>query len=138
MVMITKSNCIICGKKLSGKQSIFCSTTCKNKKHQSYPAQKRRGIERKYYLVKIFGGECSRCGYSGNLAALSFHHQGGKEFKLDSRSLSNRRTSEIVKEMDKCILLCNNCHAEIHNPTLGLAKLSIEPTALTAELQARH
>jgi len=136
--MKKKSNCIVCNKKLLGKQTMFCSTSCKNKIHQSYPAQKLRGLERKYYLVKMFGGKCSRCGYSTNLAALSFHHKGGKEFKLDSRSLSNRRASEIAKEMRKCILLCNNCHAELHNPSLGLAKLSIEPTALTAELRARN
>jgi len=136
--MNKKSNCIVCGKKLQGKQTMFCSVDCKNKKHQSYSAQKLRGIERKYYLVKTFGGKCSKCGYSSNLAAFSFHHEGGKEFKLDSRSLSNRRASEIVKEMKKCILLCNNCHAELHNPSLGLAKLSIEPTALTAELRARE
>lgn len=132
------TNCIICLKVLSGKQTMFCSIKCKNKNHQSYPAQKQRGVERKFYFVNTFGGKCSRCGYSNNLAALSFHHEGGKEFKLDSRSLSNRKLSTIFQEINKCSLLCNNCHAELHNPTLGLANLSIEPTALTAELRAHE
>jgi hypothetical protein len=134
MVMNIESNCRICSKGLIGKQTLYCSIKCKNLAHQSYPAQKKRGIGRKLYLVKKYGGKCSRCGYSANLAALAFHHLGGKEFKLDARSLSNRKIDPILKEVAKCKLLCHNCHAEVHNPGLDLAKLSIEPTALTPEL----
>ncbi len=110
---------------------------CKNKVHQSYDAQKERALERKLYFVESMGGECSHCGYCGNLAALSFHHKGGKEYQLDSRSLSNRGISEVRKEIAKCELLCANCHMELHHSHLDVAKLSIEPTALTTELQAR-
>lgn len=85
----------------------------------------------------MLGGKCSHCGYAANLAALTFHHLGGKEFKLDVRSLSNRRIDPILAEVAKCRLLCHNCHAEVHNPSLDLAKLSIEPTALTTELPPR-
>lgn len=128
------SNCKICSTSLKGKQVLYCSTTCKNAFHQSYPAQKKRGLERKLYFVKKLGGKCSQCGYATNLAALAFHHQSGKEFKLDVRSLSNRKIDPIINEIAKCKLLCHNCHAEIHNPKLDLAKLLIEPTALTTEL----
>lgn len=128
------SNCKVCGNDLIGKQALFCSIKCKNALHQSYAAQKKRGLERKLYFVQKLGGKCSRCGYSANLAALAFHHLHGKEFKLDVRSLSNRKINPILKEVAKCKLLCHNCHAEVHNPSLDLAKLSIEPTALTTEL----
>lgn len=136
--MLKRSNCIVCDKVLIGKQSLYCSIICKNSVHQSYPAQKKRGLERKYYLVEKFGGKCKHCGYATNLAGLAFHHLGGKEFQLDARSLSNRKIGPILKEVAKCILLCNNCHAELHNPSLDLAKLSIEPTALTTELRPRQ
>ena len=112
--------------------------TCKNAVHQSYPAQKKRGLERKLHFLQQLGGKCSICGYATNLAALSFHHLGGKEFKLDARSLSNRKLAPILNEVAKCELVCHNCHAEIHNPSLDLAKLSIEPTALTTELRPRN
>ena len=135
--MKKRSNCRLCDSLLKGKQTQFCSINCKNKAHQSYPAQKKRGLDRKLSLVKACGGKCSRCGYAINLAALAFHHLGGKEFQLDARSLSNRKLEPILKEVEKCILLCNNCHAEVHNPSLDLAKLSIEPTALTTELHPR-
>ena len=65
---------------------------------------------------------------------MTFHHLSDKKYKLDVRSLSNRKIDSILLEVEKCRLLCHNCHAEIHNPSLDLAKLSIEPTALTTEL----
>jgi len=110
--------CKICGKKLTGRQTLYCSMSCKNKVHQSYPAQKKRGIQRKIEIVEMFGGKCSRCGYKKNMSALSFHHTDPKkkDFKLDVRSLSNRKFAYIQNELKKCILVCNNCHAEIHNP----------------------
>lgn len=128
------SNCSVCDKLLTGKQTLFCSLRCKNISHQSYSAQKRRGLERKLFLVRKLGGRCTSCGYAANLAALAFHHLGDKEFQLDVRSLSNRKAGPILAEVAKCKLLCHNCHAETHNPDLDLAKLLIEPPALTTEL----
>lgn len=121
--MNTKSNCSICKTELRGKQILFCSLKCKNAAHQSYPSQKKRGLARKLDLVAQLGGKCTSCGYNTNLAGLAFHHLHGKEFQLDVRALSNRKLDSVLKEMKKCILLCHNCHAEIHNPSLDLAKL---------------
>jgi hypothetical protein len=119
------SNCKICGKPLTGKQTKFCSSTCKNRDLQSYEAQQKRGLTRKLEIIKAAGGRCSLCGYHKNLAALVFHHTNpdGKDFKLDMRSLSNRKLEPILAEIDKCILVCANCHAELHNPHLNLDSL---------------
>jgi len=120
--MIKRSNCIVCGKPLLGRQTKFCSSVCKNRDLQSYEAQQRRGLARKLEIVKAAGGRCSICGYNKNLAALVFHHTetGSKDFKLDMRSLSNRKLEPILAEIQKCILVCANCHAELHNPHLNL------------------
>ncbi|MCA9374598.1 hypothetical protein KC725_05565 [Candidatus Peregrinibacteria bacterium] len=120
------TNCKICKKELSGKQRLYCSVKCKNRKHQSYPAQKLRGLKRKLKLVLMAGGECSKCGYAKNLSGLSFHHLDApeKDFKLDMRSLSNRTIEKVMNEFEKCILLCHNCHSEVHNPALDLEVLS--------------
>lgn len=123
LVMSNGSNCKVCNKKLIGKQTMYCSTLCKNSVHQSYASQKKRGLHRKLEFIKARGGKCSHCGYAKNLAGLAFHHLHGKEFKLDVRSLSNRKIEPILKELEKCTLLCHNCHAEVHNPNLDLAKL---------------
>ena len=123
--MKVESNCIVCGTVLEGRQTHFCSAACKNKYHQSYEAQKRRGLARKLELVNAAGGRCTLCGYSRNLAALTFHHAEAdeKSFKLDMRSLSNRKFEVVRAEVEKCILVCQNCHAELHNPHLDLANL---------------
>ena len=123
--MKIRSNCSVCGKPLAGRQTKFCSSNCKNKDLQSYEAQKRRGLARKLELVKSAGGHCSICGYHANLAALVFHHtdSNAKDFKLDMRSLSNRKLEPVLEEIDKCILVCANCHAALHNPHLNLDSL---------------
>jgi hypothetical protein len=123
--MKERSNCIIYGTLLRGKQTRFCSSACKNKYHQSYLSQKNRGLARKLKLIKAAGSCCSICGYRKNLAALAFHHTDSaeKDFKLDMRSLSNRGLESVLAELDKCILVCHNCHAELHNPHLNLDSL---------------
>jgi hypothetical protein len=123
-----KSNptCVVCERALSGRQRRFCSRHCKNadtnNRHQNYAAQKSRGLRRKLDLLDRHGARCRRCGYDRNLAALSWHHADPrkKSFSLDMRSLSNRSEAEIFREAAKCIVLCLNCHAEMHFPELSV------------------
>ena len=74
--------------------------------------------ERRNYLklkaVEYKGGKCSICGYNKNNGALDFHHKGKKEHSI-SRMISHlNKWESIKKELDKCDLLCSNCHREIH------------------------
>jgi hypothetical protein len=114
--------CTICSRPLKGRQIKYCSPTCKNKVNQSYGAQQARGLKRKIFIVKKLGGCCLNCGYNKNLSALVLHHKKPekKNFQLDMRSLSNRKQSRIDNELKKCILVCRNCHAELHNPKHNL------------------
>ena len=112
-------NCIKCNTELTGLQKKFCSKECKGKAHQynSYLAQQERGLSRKISFVKKLGGQCSVCGYKKNVSALDFHHvdPSTKKFQLDLRVLSNNKLSVLEEELNKCILVCSNCHREIHN-----------------------
>ena len=71
----------------------------------------------KRLCVEYKGGACNSCGYKKCIGALEFHHMDPsiKEFQLSSsaRSAFNDR---VKQELDKCILLCSNCHREQHCP----------------------
>ena len=71
--------------------------------------RKRKKIE----LVKYKGGKCERCGYDKTYEALQFHHinPSEKDFTISGKSYSLER---LKKEVDKCIMVCANCHIEIH------------------------
>ena len=94
-----------------------------------YDKQQKRAWSRKLELINLMGGCCSKCGYKENIAALEFHHTNPEEksFQLDARHLSNTSMDKILEESHKCVLLCSNCHREIHNPEQTL-KLLMEKT----------
>jgi len=125
--------CAECGRTLLGRQRKFCSRQCKNvlsnRTRQSYLSQHERGRRRKLSLLRQQGSACCNCGYARNSAALEFHHldPDGKSFALDLRSLSNRSWEAILVGSAKCILLCSNCHAELHNPDCMLPQTQTPP-----------
>ena len=59
----------------------------------------------------IFG--CSVCGYKKSLLALHFHHVGPKVNEVSKMFGYSRKN--IKKEIRNCILVCSNCHCEIHD-----------------------
>ena len=63
-----------------------------------YEMQQKRAWSRKLELIIKMGGECSKCGYKKNVAALEFHHidPSQKKFPLDSRHLSNTSMDKIL------------------------------------------
>ena len=67
----------------------------------------------KQKLVDYKGGKCEKCEYNKCIQALEFHHLDPKEkdFTISGKSWSFER---LKKEVDKCILVCNRCHTEIH------------------------
>ncbi len=71
--------------------------------------------KKKMIAVEAFGGKCCLCGYHKCLDALEFHHLEKSE-KEEKPSYVILRWSfkRAKKELDKCILVCSNCHREIH------------------------
>lgn len=68
---------------------------------------------KKISAIKYLGGECSSCGNS-NIFHLSFHHLDPTAKEDSIRHFLKRTWSKITAELDKCILLCRNCHQELH------------------------
>lgn len=67
----------------------------------------------KQKLVEYKGGSCEICGYNKTVWALDFHHldPNKKDFGIDSKIAG---LEKMKVEVDKCILVCANCHREIH------------------------
>lgn len=103
--------CKYCKNTATIGQSSFCSKKCQ---------RNFRVIKRKLASIKILGSKCSICGYSKNISALVFHHKdpSSKDFGLSARE-RDVKWSKYVEEIKKCILVCHNCHSELHNPHLN-------------------
>lgn len=71
----------------------------------------------KAQAVAYKGGKCSICGYDKCIQALEFHHlDTNKDFGIGDNGYT-RAWSKVKEELDKCILVCANCHREIHYMT---------------------
>jgi hypothetical protein len=108
---LKKRRCRECGHWFQPRQenARFCSARCCN---QSLLNRKRR--QTKHRCVAYKGGACERCGYNKCLAALDFHHP--RRNKKDFRMFGALSWSVTLRrELDKCQLLCANCHREAHD-----------------------
>jgi len=80
---------------------------------------KIRRFRAKSAAIMYLGGECEKCGWHGNQAALQFHHKDSAEKDFTIGNVANKSWDSIKKEMQKCILLCANCHAIEHSTKNG-------------------
>lgn len=83
-------------------------------KQELYANQIQRWIRRKKLAVQYLGGECSVCGYQKYYGALHFHHKDPETKDMTWTKLRLHSWDRVLQELDKCELLCANCHAEIH------------------------
>lgn len=99
-----------CCQSKTTETSKFCSKQCKNK---FYVNTKRKRTKTK--AIEYKGGKCEKCGYSKCNGALQFHHRDPKSKEFGIADYGYTRSWERTqKELDKCMLLCSNCHAEEH------------------------
>jgi hypothetical protein len=103
-----------------------------------FMAEKRRYRDRRIYLidavrkrrkklrdmaVRYKGGKCQICGYGRCQEAMEFHHLDGsmKDFGISHKGYT-RSWRRVKSELDKCIMLCANCHREVHAGLLQLPR----------------
>lgn len=83
---------------------------------------KRCQRRKKLFAIEQFGGKCEICGYDRCPGALAFHHKNPSDKEFTPSYVINSRSWENAKEeLIKCMLLCANCHAEIHYEELDLS-----------------
>lgn len=101
-------------RKYSNKPCSYCRSCSREKlQNKQYNDYKRLAVEYK-------GSKCICCGYSKCLKALEFHHVDPrkKDFNISQsmswRKYTSKSEEELKIELDKCVLVCSNCHREIH------------------------
>ena len=82
---------------------------------------RRRSKER---IVAAMGGCCQICGYRKCTSALALHHidPSQKDFSFGRMRAHPKAWIKIVVELRKCVLLCHNCHSELHDGVVELPK----------------
>lgn len=101
--------CIRCRLHSEFKKNSNGKYICKNCAKVSV-TKSRRKLKKK--AIAYLGGKCEKCGYDKCPAALEFHHKSdNKEFTFSGSIVS---WDKAKKELDKCQLLCSNCHREAH------------------------
>lgn len=119
----TKLICEICGKEFSpktnnAKRRKYCYECSPEQNQGENKAEQVSALRKamKKEAVKRKGGKCEICGYSKNISALQFHHINpqNKKFGLANNGIIHP-WDEYWEEAQKCILVCANCHAEIHS-----------------------
>jgi hypothetical protein len=78
----------------------------------------------KQRMVESMGGQCQCCGYSKCSKALAFHHidPTQKDIGFGDTRANPKSWLKLVEELRKCILLCHNCHSEVHAEVRQLPK----------------
>ena len=71
--------------------------------------------EKKIKAIEYLGGKCMKCGGEFQPCVFDFHHRNPAEKEHKIGTLCSRSWENIVKELDKCDLLCANCHRIEHH-----------------------
>lgn len=125
------TNCVVCDEPTE-KGKMYCCTSCKSLnsyKKNGYKKFSDRRSNNKLEAIIYKGNKYLYCGYNKNLSGLSFHHRNPKEKDFNINNLNSIKLLEKhFKELDKCDLLCHNCHQEEHHRINSLIKNPTEQT----------
>jgi len=79
------------------------------------------------YLNKIKSKGCGACSLD-KIVCLDFHHTRDKSFNISERKTLNQ---QLIEEVEKCILLCANCHRLHHAGQLDISQIpNLTPISL--------
>jgi len=86
-----------------------------NRRNKLKHNAKERLIRNKNFIrnYKISIG-CQICGYNKSYNALEFHHKNDDDKKYNISLMKTLSIKTIENEIKKCMIVCANCHREIH------------------------
>lgn len=128
-----RGNCFLCQKTISSTRK-YCSNCFNNREKRPKLVSAKQSVlshyqKKKEMGIEYLGGCCKICKYDKCPQSLHFHHKNPdeKDFTISGRTISWER---MKLELDKCILLCANCHGELHSNLISLVdRLGNDPSS---------
>ena len=90
-----------------GRLHAECKACFIKRKQESY-------YDKKKFVQSLVGTSCTVCGYDRTWNALELHHKDPNEKEFGVSRMWGMSEKKIEKEVAKCVLLCSNCHREVH------------------------
>jgi hypothetical protein len=91
-----------------------------NNKEYIQEKQREDKRKRKLWSIEYLGGVCSNCKETYHPAVYEFHHIDPTTKDRDPSKMMSLSLVKLTTELDKCVLLCANCHRiEHHGKTYG-------------------
>ena len=92
---------------------------CRNKYHRDYAAKRRKNT--KMEAVQYKGGACICCNIQDEDTSIyDFHHLDPNKKEFGIGAIDHYIFKDIKNELDKCVLVCANCHRKLHTGSITL------------------
>jgi hypothetical protein len=93
----------------------FCSKACSDVGWNVQQQRRQYNYQLKRPFIELAGGKCMRCGYAEFQSGLDFHHIDGRLKEYAPQTIiKSADYDRVYAELDKCALLCRNCHSSFH------------------------
>lgn len=124
-MIATSKVCLKCGIPITESRK-YCSTKCgdnyrqivyRQNKREQIKDKARKKREENYRRLKDYIGtyKCVHCGFTHkSTTPFDFHHTDTTTKEYNPSNLMAASWEKLKKEIDKCVLLCKNCHALEH------------------------
>jgi len=109
-----EKTCNCCSKKFLTKNRASKCSTCR----KSIKCSMNRDV-----ATSIFSGKCQICGYDRTIKALCFHHVYPQDKEFMISQCWHYSWKRLIKELEKCVMICSNCHDEIHDNLIPIEKI---------------
>lgn len=116
-VINKRKYCLICSPfNRHNTRQIHLNFSYRDRLDKVHQQQKKMRSYRKMVLVDIMGSKCEICGYNKCPDSFDFHHilPTDKKMNLAKGSICNSSIIKVIEELKKVVMLCANCHREVH------------------------